>query len=156
MPVLGANPTLRIWSKALWWSSGRWVASCPLGSGLSLPEGSDGKRKLSLAYGPVREHGNSSHVMCAACGPAQGVQTSTLRMRGPVTCLRVLGWKEQSEDQVPVCLAQKACLLSGPTLHWHLRLHLTKDICTLEVCSVSLLLTVLPGISFILAQCLRL
>ena len=49
-------------------------------------------------------------------------------MRGPVSCLRVHGWKAQKEDQTPV-LGSEALLLSGPVLCWHLRSHLLRRLC---------------------------
>ena len=65
------------------------------------------------------------------------VQKRTLRMRGPVTYQRVYGWKEQSEGQMPVCLAQNPILLSGPALCWHHRLRLTSRHPHLGGCSLA-------------------
>lgn len=78
----------------------------------------------------------------------------TLRMRGQVICLRIAG---RSRARTKCQSVWPRAPASPQALHCAgiFGLALTKDVCILEVCSMGLLLTVLPCISFILARCLR-
>lgn len=79
----------------------------------------------------------------------------TLRMRGPAICSRVAGRSRARTRCQSVWLRAPA---SPQALHCAgiFGLTLTKDVCILEVCSMGLLLTELPCVSFILARRLRL